>query len=135
MKYNNKDGEVIIKKCDKGRIITFIDENDYKKKERAVRIYNMRTYKQIVFYLSKELKRNDLELGDYETELITDENFKKVYGAIKLKYTVTPNATIITDIAPGDFLLKLHSVLAPTYKGVPYTNQKELLKIKLILGG
>lgn len=135
MIYNNKDGEVITKKCDKGRIITFLDENDYIKKERALRTYNMRAYKQLVFLVQKQLKHNDLDEGVYELDLITDEKFKKVYGQIKLHFTVKKDIVLITDITPGDKLIDFFRVLAPTYKGVPYTNEKDLLKIKILLGG
>lgn len=135
MTYNNKDGPVITKIAEReGRIITFIDENDYIKKERALRTYNMTAYKELIFVLNKKLKYEDKPNGNYEYELPADESFKKVYGKVKLKYTITNDIALITDITPGKILLELFSILAPTYKGVPYTNEFELFKIKTILG-
>ena len=134
MKYNNRDGKVITKKCDKGNFITYVDFNDFKKQERALRTYYMRTYKELIFKTSKEM-RNIKKDGDYEIDLFTEWKFKKVYGQIKVKFYKQNNAIVIKEIHPRETLLNLYSVLADTYKGVPYTNEKELLKIKLILGG
>lgn len=133
MIYNNKDGEIIIKKCDKEPIITFIDENDYKVCERALRNFNMRTYKDLVFKVVKELKKPQ-EDGNYSIELYTDSTFKKVYGSIKLNYFVKNNVVVITGLSPSEILHNLHISLPKVYKGVPYTNEKEYLKIKIMLG-
>ena len=134
MTYNNKDGKVITKKCDKSTIITYLDFNDYMKLERALKKYCMRTYKELIFETSKQI-RNIKEDGQYEVELYTDELFKKVYGQIKLKFFIQNNVVVITELTPREILSNLHSVLAKTYKGVPYTNDYELFKIKMILGG
>lgn len=134
MSYNNKDGKVITKKCDKGTFITYVDFNDYKKQERALRTYYMQSYKELIFKTSKEMRKTKKD-GDYEIEIYTDWKFKKVYGQIKVKFYKQNNVIVVKEIHPRETLLNLYSVLAPTYKGVPYTNEKELLKIKLILGG
>lgn len=134
MSYNNKDGEVITKKCDKDTFITYVDFNDYKKQERALRTYYMRTYKDLVFNASKKMRKVKKD-GDYEIELYTDWKFKKVYGQIKIRFYKQNKVIVIKEIHPREILLNLYSVLAKTYKGVPYTNEKELIRIKLILGG
>lgn len=129
----NEDGPIKTYSCEKGIIITFIDENEYKKCERAIKQYLIRTYKELVFKVAKDLKKPQKE-GDYELELFTDESFKKVYGSIKLKYYVKGNAVVIKEITPNEILRNMHSVLPKIYKGVPYTNAKELMRIKIILG-
>ena len=134
MSYNNKDGEVITKKCDKGTFITYVDFNDYIKQERALRKYFMKAYKELTFEVSKKI-RETKEDGDYEIELYTDNKFKKVYGQIKVRFYKQNNVIVMKEIHPRETLLNLHSVLAKAYKGVPYTNEKELLRIKIILGG
>lgn len=135
MTYNNKDSKVITKQAEKGIIITYVDYNQFKKYVYALKMYLKRTYKDLTFNIVNELKQNKKPDGDYEIELFTEERFKKVYGAIKLKYYVQNNVVVIKEITPGEILMNLHSVLAETYKGVPYTNEKELFRIKMILGG
>lgn len=133
MTYNNKDGEVIIKQADKETIITFVDYNEYIKCERALKAYLVRAYKQLVFKTTKEL-RKPREDGDYEIELYTDENFKKVYGSLKISFYVQNRVVVIKELTPKEILLNMYSVIPYTYKGVPYTNRRELFKIKMILG-
>lgn len=134
MTYNNKDGEVITRKADKEITITYLDFNEYKKLERALKVYLLRTYKELVFKVSSELRKENQPNGNYELELYTDEKFKKVYGAIKLHYYVQNNHIVIINITPNEILKNLHKVIPNAYKGVPYTNEKELFRIKMILG-
>lgn len=134
MTYNNKDGDVITRKADKEITITYLDFNEYKKLERALKVYLLRTYKELVFKVSSELRKEDQPNGNYELELYTDEKFKKVYGAIKLHYYVQNKHIVIINITPNEILKNLHKVIPNAYKGVPYTNEKELFRIKMILG-
>lgn len=134
MKYHNEDGEVIIKKCPKGKIIVYLDENEIIKQERALKKYYMRTYKELIFYTSQKLRSMDQEDGDYEIDLFTDELFKKVYGNFKLKYYVQNNTIVIKEITPSELLIDLYRKLLNTYRGLPYRNEYDLFKIKYFLG-
>ena len=135
MTYNNKDGEVITKKCDKGVIITYIDENDFIKQTRALKKYYMRTYKDLFFNVNYKMKQADYEDGDYEIKLYTEESFKKVYGEFILKFFVKDKVIIIKEITPREILIDLFKMkLLKTYKGVPYRNEFDLFKIKLLIG-
>lgn len=134
MTYNNKDGEVITKKCDKGVIITYIDENDFIKQTRALRMFYMRTYKDLVFNVSYTIKQTDYEDGEYEIPLYTERTFEKVYGKFILRFFVQNKTIVIKEIAPRELLIDLHRCLLKTYKGVPYRNDYDLLKIKILLG-
>ena len=134
MTYNNKDGEVITKKCDKGVIITYIDENDFIKQIRALKMFYMRTYKDLTFNVSYTLKQTDYEDGEYEIPLYTEKTFEKVYGKFILRFFVQNKTIVIKEITPREILIDLHRCLLQTYKGVPYRNQLDLLKIKLLIG-
>ena len=82
-----------------GYIFEYLNENDFRKKERTVRKYNMLAYKKLTFEYYPEM-RNGNFLGevvsvnkkektkDYELKLPTDELFAKVHGEIRLHYTV-----------------------------------------------
>ena len=78
-----------------GYIFEYLNENDFRKKERTVRKYNMLAYKKLTFEYYPEM-RNGNFLGevvsvnkkektkDYELKLPTDELFAKVHGEIRL---------------------------------------------------
>lgn len=134
MKSHSQDGEVIIKKCKKGKCITYLDENDFIKETKALKKYYMRTYKELIFYTTKELRSSKQKNGDYVVELFTDELFKKVYGQFILKYYVKGKTIVIKGIEPREILIDLYRKLLETYKGLPYRNEYELFKIKIILG-
>ena len=70
-------------------IFEYLDENDFRKKERSVRKYNMLAYKKLTFtyypelrkgtFLGKEVKKDEkAKTISYELQLPTDELFKKV---------------------------------------------------------
>ena len=133
MTYNNKDGVIKTSKCEKGVIIRYIDPNDFIKQQRGLRTYYMRSYKDLVFNVSHELKK-PREDGDYVIKLYTEETFKKVYGDFELRFYVENGVVIIKELAPREILIDLHRSLLQTYKGVPYRNKLDLLKIKMIVG-
>lgn len=134
MTYSNKDGIIKTKKCDKGKFITYIDENDFIKTKRALRTYFMRSYKDLEFNVLNKIKNLDQEDGDYEIDLYTDTLVKKVYGQIKLKYFIKGNVIVIKEIVPKQILIDLYKKILNTYKGIPYRNKYDLFKIKMILG-
>ncbi len=111
----------------------FIDENDFIKKYRALRIYCPRAFKCLCF----EIMNNYLyenEVGKHEIELPTDELFKKVYGPIKLIYSTTDKGIILENIEPSEFLLDGYTYYLDSYKGVPYRNEKDKFKIDFMVG-
>lgn len=112
-------------------IITYVDENDFKKKQRALRRYFMKTYKYFIFKFIPTLKKEGKADGKYEVELPTDKLFKKVYGPIKVLFSVKKDVTILEDIIPDEFLIKCFEKDLPIYKGIPYCTKKDLQKIKI----
>ena len=135
MKQKSKDGPVRTSKCEKGVIITYIDENDFIKQMRALKTYYMRTYKDLTFNVSHTLKQTEYKDGDYEIPLYTEESFKKVYGEFILKFFVKDKTIVIKEITPRDILIDLFKMkFLKTYKGVPYRNDFDLFKIKMIVG-
>lgn len=132
----------------KGYIFEYLDENDFRKKERSVRKYNMLAYKKLVFEYYPEI-RNGNFLGDkvevnqdedtvyYELELPTDNLFKKVHGVIRLHYTVflKKNIILLTNITPEDIFEEGHRAELSTYKGVMISKtdpKRDMFKIDLL---
>ena len=72
MTYNNRDGKVITKPGEKGVIIKYVDPNDFIKQVRGLRTYYMRSYKDLMFNVSFELKKPRQD-GDYTIKLYTEE--------------------------------------------------------------
>ncbi len=84
----------------------YVNENEYKKKERSVRKYNMLAYKKLTFEYYPKLRSGEF-LGKlvsaskknntktYELKLPTDMLFAKVHGDIKIHYTVYENDNVI----------------------------------------
>lgn len=127
-------------------IFDFVNENEYRKKERSLRKYNMLAYKKLIFdYYPKlrdgvfvgELTDTDNDIVSYELELPTDDMFIKVHGPIKLHYSVNlANKIIIFNtISPEEILTEGHRTELSTYKGVMVSNEhadKDRFKIELI---
>lgn len=115
--------------------ITFVDENLYKKKEKALRKYFMKCYKDLIFHVIPKLREPGKKDGHYTYDLITEDLFEKVYGKIQLVFTVKNDVAIIEDILPNDILIACHNKLLPIYKGIPYDTKKDLFKLKMFDGG
>lgn len=129
-------------------IFEYLDENDFRKKERSVRKYNMLAYKKLTFnyypelrkgsFLGKEVKKDDKNnTVSYELMLPTDELFKKVHGPIVLHYTVykDKNIILLTNITPEGILDEGHRTELSTYKGVMISKtnpEKDMFKINLL---
>ena len=129
-------------------IFEYLDENDFRKKERSVRKYNMLAYKKLTFnyypelrkgtFLGKEVKKDDKNnTVSYELLLPTDELFKKVHGPIILHYTVykDKNIILLTNITPEGILDEGHRAELSTYKGVMISKtnpEKDMFKINLL---
>ena len=132
---------------EKAFIFEYLDENDFRKKERSVRKYNMLAYKKLTFdyypeirkgnFLGVEVSSNDKEKTiSYELKWPTDELFAKVHGEIILHYTVYTEKGIIllTNITPENILDEGHRAELSTYKGVMISKtnpEKDVFKINL----
>ena len=132
----------------KSYIFEYLDENDFRKKERSLRKYNMLAYKKLTFnyypelrkgnFLGKEAVRSDKDSTiSYELRLPTDELFAKVHGPILLHYTVYIEKGIIllTNITPEGILDEGHRAELSTYKGVMISKknpEKDMFKINLL---
>lgn len=129
-----------------GYIFEYQNENDFRKKERSVRKYNMLAYKKLTFDYYPEL-RNGNFLGklvgetdnakNYELVLPTDDMFIKVHGEITLHYTVynDKNIILLTNITPEDILEEGHRAELTAYKGVMISKknpEKDMFKINLL---
>ena len=129
-------------------IFEYLDENDFRKKERSVRKYNMLAYKKLTFnyypelrkgnFLGKEVNQNEKDKTvSYELKLPTDELFAKVHGEIALHYTVytEKNIILLTNITPEGILDEGHRAELSTYKGVMISKtnpEKDMFKINLL---
>ena len=129
-------------------IFEYLNENDFRKKERTVRKYNMLAYKKLTFnyypelrkgnFLGKEVSKNEKDKTiSYELKLPTDELFVKVHGEIILHYTVyeDKNIIILTNITPEGILGEGHRAELGTYKGVMISKsnpEKDMFKINLL---
>lgn len=129
-------------------IFEYLNENDFRKKERTVRKYNMLAYKKLTFEYYPEI-RNGNFLGElvsvnkkaktkeYELKLPTDALFIKVHGEIKLHYTVyeDKNIVLLTNITPEGILDEGHRAELNTYKGVMISKsnpEKDMFKVNLL---
>ena len=113
------------------KAITYLDQNDFNKKHRALRRYFMKSYKYIIFKLIPTLQKEEKKDGRYEVEIPVDKLFKKVYGPMKVLFSVQNDVAILEDIEPSELLMKCFERNLPTYKGVPYYRNKDFEKIKI----
>jgi hypothetical protein len=132
----------------KSYIFEYLDENDFRKKERSVRKYNMLAYKKLTFSYYPELRKGSFlgkEVGkdektktvSYELKLPTDDLFAKVHGEIILHYTVylEKHIILLTNITPEEILDEGHRAELSTYKGVMISKahpEKDMFKINLL---
>lgn len=112
--------------------ITYLDENEYKKKEKALRRYFMKNYKYLVFKFYPTLKKDGKIDGVYQVTLPTSDLFEKVYGAIELHFSVRNDVAILEDITPDRILMDCYEGDIPVYKRIPYRTKKDFKKIKIV---
>jgi len=132
----------------KGYVLDYINENEYKKLERALKKYNMLAFKKLNFDYYPAL-RNGNFVGElvstnkkegtekYELKLPSDKMFAAVHGEVKLYYTVyTKEGTVMLDtITPTEILLEGHMSELTTYKGIMISKAnatKDKFKIDLL---
>ncbi len=115
----------------KGFILDYINENEYRKLERALKKYNMLAFKKLNFEYYPALRSGEF-LGElvasdkknntetYELKLPSDHLFTQVHGEVKLRYIVykEQNIVMLETIMPTDILLEGHVAELTTYKGV-----------------
>lgn len=129
-----------------GYIFEYQNENEFRKKERSVRKYNMLAYKKLTFdyyprlrngeFLGKLVSKNKND-ESYELVLPTDDMFVKVHGEIVLHYTVykDKNIILLTNITPDGILEEGHRAELTAYKGVMISKknpEKDMFKINLL---
>lgn len=128
-----KDGPIITKPFKNDRnLITYVDENEFNKKLRAIKKYCMGAYKYWIFEAIPKLQRENKIDGKYELELPFSNLFEKVYGKVKILFSVRKDVVILEDIIPNEILIDMHRKELPVYKGVPYRNEKDKFKIELM---
>jgi len=132
----------------KGYVLDYINENEYKKLERALKKYNMLAFKKLNFEYYPAL-RNGNFLGElvssnkkngtetYELKLPSDKMFAQVHGEIKVIYTVYKKEDIVMldTITPTEILLEGHRSELSTYKGIMISKanaSKDMFKIDLL---
>ena len=132
----------------KGYVLDYVNENEFKKLERAVKKYNMLAFKKLNFEYYTAL-RNGNFLGElvssnkkqgtetYELKLPSDKMFTKIHGEVKLIYTVhKKELTVLLDtITPSEILLEGHMSELTTYKGIMISKanaSKDMFKIDLL---
>lgn len=129
-------------------IIDYINENEFRKKERSIKKYNMLAYKKLLFDYYPSLREgnfqgvlvstNDKDKTEkYELTLPTDVTFTKVHGNITLHYTVylEQKTVILETLTPEDILTEGHQKELTTYKGVMVSKSHkdlDMFKINLL---
>ena len=130
-------------------VIEYLNENEYRKKERSIKKYNMLAYKKLLFEFYPSLREGNF-LGvisshnenenqtSFELKLPTDAMFNKVHGDIILHYTAYHKQRIVMldDITtPDNILTEGHQKELTTYKGVMVSKthaNKDIFKINLL---
>ena len=129
-------------------VIEYLNENEFRKKERAVKKYNMLAYKKLIFEFYPNFRDGKFDgvitskntgegIIKYDLKLPTDSTFAKVYHDIVLHYTVYEKQKIVmlNNITPEDILMEGHQKELNTYKGVPISKshaEKDMFKINLL---
>ena len=132
----------------KGYVLDYIDENEFRKLERALKKYNMLAFKKLNFeyypalrngnFVGEMISQNKKNATEtYELKLPSDKMFAQVHGEIKLVYTVyKKEETVMLDkITPTDILLEGHKSELTTYKGIMISKanaSKDIFKIDLL---
>lgn len=129
-------------------VIEYLNENEFRKKERAIKKYNMLAYKKLAFdfypsfrdgifkgvVVSKNAKDG---ITKYELKLPTDHLFSQVHGDIMLHYTVYKNQKLVMldTLSPEEILNEGHQKELSTYKGVMVSKnhaERDMFKINLL---
>ena len=128
-------------------VVEYLNENEFKKKEKSLKKYNMIAFKKLIFDCVPSLRdgtfpgeivsKNSTEnFIKYEYKLPTDHLFSKVHGDIKLHYTVyeTQKLVMLDDLSP-EILSEGHQKELTAYKGVMVSKthaERDMFKINLL---
>ena len=129
-------------------MLDYLDENFFNKLERSLKKYNMVAYKKLMFDYYPKLRNGEFigelvslnkheQTESYELRLPTDSLFVKVYGEVKLFYTVykEQKTIMLNKLEPEDILMAGHKSELTAYKGIMISKanaQKEMFKIDLL---
>lgn len=129
-------------------VFEYLNENEFRKREKSVKKYNMLAYKKLIFeyypdlldgkFLGKLVSTNSKEgTKNYELKLPTDDMFAKIHGDMMLHYSVYEDKHVIllNSITPEDILSEGHRTELTTYKGVMISKtnaEKDIFKINLL---
>ena len=132
----------------KAYVIEYLNENEFRKKERAIKKYNMLAYKKLLFEIYPALREGKFNgvlvsrdatesINKYEQEFPTDEMFKRIHGQIKLHYTVYEKQkfVMLDTFTPEDILSEGAQKELATYRGVPISKSRsetDMFKINLL---
>lgn len=128
-------------------IIEYLNENEFRKKENAIKKYNKLAYKKLLFKIYPSFRDGSFlgiitsELDNtvkYELKIPSESTFNKVHGDIILNYTVYKNQKVIMleDFKTKDnILIEGHNEELTTYKGVLISKSnasRDIFKINLL---
>ncbi len=132
----------------KGYVLDYVNENEFKKLERALKKYNMLAFKKLNFdyypalrngkFLGEKIESNKkLGTEKYELKLPSDKMFAQIHGEVKLIYTVhlKEEVVMLEEITPAKILLEGHMSELTTYKGIMISKanaSKDMFKIDLL---
>ena len=132
----------------KGYVLDYVNENEFRKLERALKKYNMMAFKKLNFeyYPSirsgkfiGELVASNKKTGTetYELKLPSDKLFAQIHGEVKLIYTIhkKEGVAMLETLTPEDILLEGHRSELTTYKGIMISKEnasKDMFKIDLL---
>ncbi len=132
----------------KGYVLDYVNENEFKKLERALKKYNMLAFKKLNFdfypalrngkFVGEKLETNKKNGTEkYELKLPSDKMFTQIHGEVKLIYTVhkKDQVVMLETITPSDILLEGHMSELTTYKGIMISKanaSKDMFKIDLL---
>ncbi len=132
----------------KGYVLDYVNENEFRKLERALKKYNMLAFKKLNFdfypalrngnFVGEKVSSNKKDNTEtYELRLPSDKMFTQIHGEVKLVYTVHYNEEIVMleTITPSKILLEGHMSELTTYKGIMISKanaQKDMFKIDLL---
>lgn len=132
----------------KGYVLDYVNENEFRKLERALKKYNMMAFKKLNFEYYPSI-RNGKFLGElvssnkktgtetYELILPSDKLFAQIHGEVKLIYTIHKKECVamLETLTPENILLEGHRSELTTYKGIMISKEnasKDMFKIDLL---
>ena len=132
----------------KNFVLDYVNENEYRILERALKKYNMRAFKKLNFEYYPDLRdgkfpgeviSQNKKAGTttYELKLPSDDMFIQVHGEVKLIYTVykKEQTVMLKEITPKSILIEGHKSELGTYKGIMISKEnasKDRFKIDLL---